>query len=65
MGNINNSNQYHNIRYLALYDNEIQYIRTNYKVVDVDWLESIQVNSKIFNDDYFLKSPQKKKSLII
>ena len=41
MGNINNSNQYHNIRYLALYDNEIQYIRTNYKVVDVDWFESI------------------------
>jgi hypothetical protein len=29
-------------------------------VVDVDWLESINVNSKIFNDDYFLKSPQKK-----
>lgn len=55
----NSSNQYH-IRYFVLYDHEIQHIRTNYKVVDVDWLESIQVNSKIFNDDYFLKSPQKK-----
>jgi hypothetical protein len=37
----------------------IQHLRTDYKVVDVDWLESSVVKFKIFDDDYFIKSPQK------
>jgi hypothetical protein len=62
MGNTttNNSEEYHDCRYTTLNDNEIKHLRTDYKVVYVDWLESSVVKFKIFDDDYFIKSPQKK-----
>ena len=62
MGNsiANNSEKYYNSQYTSLNDNEIKHIRTNYKVVDVDWLDTILINNKMFDDDYFKKSPQKK-----
>ena len=61
MGNsiTNNSEKYHNSHYTKIDDNEINRLRTCYKVVDVDRLDSIIVNNKIFDDDYFIKSPQK------
>lgn len=46
--------------YRGLDSTEINRIRENYKVVDVDWLGYVQVNSTIYNDDYFLKNPRKK-----
>jgi|688.fasta_scaffold22075_2 hypothetical protein len=62
MGNLtaNNSEKYYNSHYTSLNDNEIKHIRSNYKVIDVDWLDIILINSKMFHDDYFIKSPQKK-----
>jgi len=35
-------------------------IKSNYKIIDVYWLDQIQVNSKIFSDEYFIKSPKKR-----
>jgi hypothetical protein len=60
MGNStsNNSEKYYNSYYTSLNDNEIKHIRSNYKVVDIDWLDTILINTKIFDDDYFIKSPQ-------
>ena len=52
-------NRYHGCHYTSLNNNEIKNIRTNYKVVDVDWLDTSLVNSKILGDKYFIKSPQK------
>jgi len=62
MGNSipNNSEKYHNSYYSTIDDDEIKRIRSNYKVVDVDWLDIILVNSKIFDDEYFVKLPKKK-----
>ena len=39
--------------------NQIENIRENYKVVDVEWLDEALVNSKMFGDKYF-DDPQKK-----
>ncbi len=55
----NNSEKYIECQFTLLNDNEITHIRTNYKVVDVDWLDAIKVKYKIFGDDYFKKSPLK------
>jgi hypothetical protein len=62
MGNSisNNFEKYQNSHYTSLDDNEIKNIRSNYKVIYVDWLDTILINDKIFDDDYFIKSPQKK-----
>jgi len=62
MGNSipNNSEKYHNSHYSTIDDHEIKRIRSNYKVVDVDWLDIILVNSKMFDDEYFVKLPKKK-----
>uniref|UniRef100_A0A6C0HZI8 Uncharacterized protein n=1 Tax=viral metagenome TaxID=1070528 RepID=A0A6C0HZI8_9ZZZZ len=60
MGNTTNKSEYYDSHYLSINNEEIQNIRKNYKVVDVDWLDSILVKSKMFNDDYFVKSPNKK-----
>ena len=56
----NNDNKYHNTFYTSLNEEEIQRIRKDYKVIDIDWLDSILVNSKMFNDEYFIKLPKKK-----
>ena len=61
MGNTLKTAKYYNSNYTSINDEEIQNIRQKYKVVDVDWLDSILVKSKMFNDDYFVKSPKKKK----
>jgi hypothetical protein len=55
----NNSEKYIECQFTLLNDNEITHIRTNYKVVDVDWLDASKVKHKIFGDDYFKKSPLK------
>jgi non-homologous end joining protein Ku len=60
MGNSIKTAEYYNSNYASINDEEIQNIRNKYKVVEVDWLDSILVNSKMFNDDYFIKSPEKK-----
>ena len=52
---------YYNSWYISLHEKEIQNIRTNYKVIDVDCLDASLVNSKIYNDKYFEKSPEKTK----
>lgn len=39
--------------YWTLSNNEINEIRQNYKVIDVDWLDPVLVNSKMFSDEYF------------
>jgi len=49
----NNSEKYIECQFTLLNDNEITHIRTNYKVVDVDWLDASKVKHKIFGDDYF------------
>ena len=51
--------EYNNI-YTSLDNKTINRIREEYKVIDVDWLDPILVNSKIFADDYFTKLPKKK-----
>ena len=59
MGNTNSNDKYHNSHYSTIDDDEIKHIRTNYKVVDVDWLDTTLVSSKIFNDEYFVNLPKK------
>jgi len=54
---------YVNEWFTTLNPNEITDIRENYKVVDVDWFDKIQVNSTIFDDEYFNSKPDKKKVL--
>ena len=44
--------------YWSINNERINEIRQNYKVIDIDWLDPILVNSKIFNDEYFQK-PEK------
>jgi hypothetical protein len=60
MGNTSSYKTYQNSYYSTLCEDQIKDIRKNYKVIDVDWLDKILVNSKMFNDEYFTKSPKKK-----
>jgi hypothetical protein len=60
MGNINSSKKYYNSHYSSLDEDQIKNIRKNYKVIDVDWLDKTLVDSKMFHDEYFTKSPKKK-----
>lgn len=41
-------------------EENIHYLRNNYKILDVDYLDPILVKSKMFNDDYFELLPKKK-----
>jgi hypothetical protein len=59
MGNTNNK-QYYNDFYTSLDNKQIEYIRSNYKIIDVDYLNPIIVNSAIFADKFFSQSPLKK-----
>jgi hypothetical protein len=55
-----NTNTNHNShKYMLLDKLQIQNIRSNYKVIDVYWLDHIQVNTKIVTDEYFKKHPKK------
>lgn len=40
-------------------EEKISYVRNNYKIIDVDYLDPILVHSKMFGDDFFIL-PQKK-----
>ena len=44
---------------LELEQEEIDEIRTRYKIIDVEWFDKIQVKSAIFNDEYFNSQPEK------
>jgi len=44
---------------------EIQVIRADYKVIDVDWFDTDQVKSKMFGDKYFDLDYNKKKKQIV
>lgn len=44
--------------YTVIDEDQIQNIRQNYKVVDVNCLTTIEINSKMVNDEYF--TPEKK-----
>jgi len=53
------SNKFHD--YFTSIDTEgVVYLKNNYKIIEVDYLEPILVHSKIFGDNYFQLSPQKK-----
>lgn len=56
----NNYEKYYNYLYTTLDDMKIQYIRKEYTVIDVDWLNETLVNREIFNNKYFENTPQKK-----
>jgi hypothetical protein len=62
MGNTSKNdmeNKYDDI-YTSLNITEIEKIRQNYKIVEVDWLDKIVVNKTIYYDKYFIKNPIKK-----
>jgi hypothetical protein len=48
MGNANTSEKYYNSHYTTLDENQIKHIRENFKVIDIKWLDAIEVNSKMF-----------------
>ena len=62
MGNLikNKVNEEYIDTYTSLSKEGINRIRDKYKVINVDWLDPILVNSKIFGDEYFTKLPKKK-----
>jgi hypothetical protein len=45
--------------YTSLDNKQIEHIRSNYKIIDVPYLNPVIVRSAIFADDYFTKSPLK------
>ena len=62
MGNSiqNKCDKYHNTVYTKIENNQIVDIRKEYKIIDVVWLDPMLLDSKIWNDEYFEKSPKKK-----
>jgi len=57
MGNSNIKN--HSDLYTSLDNKEIEDIRSNYKIIEVDYLNLVIVRSAIFADEFFTKSPHK------
>ena len=57
MGNSNK--QYYNDFYTSLDNEQIEHIRSNYKIIDVPYLNSIIVRSTIFADPFFSHNPLK------
>lgn len=53
--------KYYNYHYTSLNKTEIARLRTQYKIVEVEWLDMVTINSKIFGDPYFANSPHKQK----
>ena len=57
MGNTNtihlNKKKEYNDFFTHIDEEKIQYLRNNFKIIDVDYLEPILVRSKMFGDDYF------------
>ena len=62
MGNTYCKNNSNSDLFTILDSQQLQNIKTNYKIINVYWLDRIQVNSKIFADDYF--KPTKKREII-
>jgi hypothetical protein len=63
MGNlIKNKTSIYDDHYMSLDNKQIQKIRETYKIIDVNSLDTNLVNSKMFGDNYFEKSPQKKRN---
>ena len=58
--NTPNKNTYHDF-YTTIELNEINEIRQNYKIIDVDYLNPVLVNYEINKDKYFDSFPQQKK----
>lgn len=56
----NDIDEKYNDIYISLDGKMINEIRQNYKIIDVDWLSYTLVNSKMFADEYFKNSPDKK-----
>ena len=57
MGNTNKT--YYNDFYTSLNNKQLEDIRSNYKIIEVPYLNPIIVRSAIFEDNYFIKSPLK------
>ena len=47
--------------YTSLDTKQMINIRQEYKIIDVDWLDSTLVNYKMFEDNYFMNFPEKEK----
>ena len=47
--------------FTSLSDEQINKINQNYKVITVDWLDKVLVDSEMFGDGYFNKNLEKKK----
>lgn len=46
--------------FTGINEENISYLRNNYKIIDVDYLDTSLVYSKMFCDNYFKLLPQKK-----
>ena len=55
----NNVNIVNRDTFTGIDEENIVYLRNNYKIIDVDYLNPILVHSKMFNDKYFTQSSQK------
>jgi hypothetical protein len=55
----NNANIVGRDTFTGIDEENIVYLRNNYKIIDVDYLHPILVHSKMFNNKYFTQSPQK------
>ena len=62
MGNLiqNKIDKNYKDNYISLDNKQIQEIRETYKIIDVNCLDRNLVNSKMYGDNYFEKSPKKK-----
>jgi hypothetical protein len=57
--NISKQNKYTDF-FTGIDEEKILYLKNNYKIIEVDYLESTLVQSKMFGDNYFKLLPQKK-----
>ncbi len=68
MGNTQSNNEivdikkplYQNVSYSTIKPNEITNLRNDYKIIDIKWLDLVQINLAMFGDEYFEKHPNKK-----
>jgi len=58
----NNTNTYFNKKpeynFTGIDEENISYLRNNYKIIDVDFLHPILVRSKMFGNDFFISPPK-------
>lgn len=58
--NNNNNKNIYTDNFITIGQNEINNLRGKFKILDVDYLDPILVNSKMFGDKYFESNPTKK-----